>query len=289
MQWGCRLIFLAAGEKKIYTRWHCRWDIIHQIEYRLQYKWQSREISCIWERHSIFSRQRSLLSLSPSFSPCVVHRRFLAVVTTHPQASTFEYISRVMSTDVCARLIALSYLQQQYNSLHIHTGELMSALFLLNAWVCVCVCASKHSIVDDSPSAQHVVKLPLSLSLSVSSCRSSCLQEMCVFERLLVLSKSLGASWSIISSYWLSILRSTDTLSLVLSSPRINHNCESRFALTLKERREKKRPVQSPERRNSSWKFFLFLQLSPSMWRRHWTGYYQPFLCLDLVRERCQI
>ena len=129
---------------------------------------------------------------------------------------------------------------------------------MLNVWVCVCARATKHSIVDDSLSAQHAVKL------SVSSCRSSCLQEMCVFERLLVLSKSLEASWSIkrsiISSYWLSILRSSDTLSSLcavtrsFSSLRIGSIIIEKVisCWPWKRERREKNTVQRPERANSS-------------------------------------
>ena len=83
-----------------------------------------------------------------------------------------------MSTDVWRttnRFILLTTTIQL--AAHTYIAELMSALFYAEC-MSVCVRASKHSIVDDSLSAQHAVKLFLSLHVVHHACkRCACLND----------------------------------------------------------------------------------------------------------------
>ena len=143
------------------------------------------------------------LSLSYFFSSLssspLVQRRFRAVVTTHPPASTFEYIyiyfffsRHVYIYIVCARTTNRFILLRTTIQLAAHIKDDVAILLRMwkkreydetfNAWSNALPIGLKRAIRFSSSS-------PLSRSRSRSS--SSSWQEMCVSERLLVFSKSL--------------------------------------------------------------------------------------------------
>jgi len=116
---------LASGRpSKIYIRLYCCWDIIHQIEYRSQCKWQITEVYNTNTRHSIF-----IVSVVVSFF--FFFHRCCSRCYIHPQASTFEYISRASArVRTTNRFILLT------TTIQLAAYTQNDICILANVWVC---------------------------------------------------------------------------------------------------------------------------------------------------------